>query len=111
MPRRRRKGVVFVASCCALGCPRAWPSHGKRVRQRGFNPHHRKVPSYHPITAYEAQSGKVLRVQNRPGNVHDGKGALQFLRDLSAQLRATLDVGPTPAVSERFKRLDRLLAA
>ena len=58
--------------------------------QRGFNPHHRKVPSYYPITAYEAQSGQVLRVQNRPGNVHDGKGALRFLRDLFAQLTATL---------------------
>ncbi len=33
------------------------------------------MPSYYPITAYEAQSGQVLRVQNRPGNVHDGKAA------------------------------------
>ena len=50
-------------------------STGQQVQwaQRGFNPHHRKVPSYYPITAYEAQSGQVLRVQNRPGNVHDGK--------------------------------------
>jgi hypothetical protein len=70
-------------------------STGQHVQwaQRGFNPHHRKVPSYYPITAYEAQSGQVLRVQNRPGNVHDGKGALQFLRDLFAQLRATLGSG------------------
>jgi hypothetical protein len=48
------------------------------------------VPSYYPITAYEAQSGQVLRVQNRPGNIHDGKGAWRFLRELFAQLRATL---------------------
>jgi hypothetical protein len=61
--------------------------------QRGFNPHHRKVPSYYPITAYEAQSGQLLRVQNRPGNVHDGKGARRFLRDLFAQLAATLGTG------------------
>jgi hypothetical protein len=61
--------------------------------QRGFNPHHRKVPSYYPITAYEAQSGQVLRVQNRPGNVHDGKGAQRFLRELFAQLTATLGDG------------------
>ena len=67
-------------------------STGQQVQwaQRGFNPHHRKVPSYYPITAYEAQSGQVLRVQNRPGNIHDGKGARRFLRDLFAQLRATL---------------------
>jgi hypothetical protein len=31
---------------------------GQQVQwaQRGFNPHHRKVPSYYPITAYEAQA-------------------------------------------------------
>jgi Transposase DDE domain group 1 len=58
--------------------------------QRGFNPHRRKVPSYYPITAYEAQSGQVLRVQNRPGNVHDGKAALGFLRDLFTQIATTL---------------------
>jgi len=70
-------------------------STGQRVQwaQRGFNPHHRKVPSYYPITAYEAQSGQVLRVQNRPGNVHDGKAAGRFLRELLAQLTATLGDG------------------
>jgi len=65
-------------------------STGLRVAwaQRGFNPHRRKVPSYYPITAYEAQSGQMLRVQNRPGNVHDGKASLTFLRALFAQLAA-----------------------
>lgn len=58
--------------------------------ERGFNPHHRKVPSYYPITAYEAQSGMVLRVANRPGNVHDGKASLPFLRDLFDQIDRTL---------------------
>jgi hypothetical protein len=67
-------------------------STGQQVQwaQRGYNPHHRKVPSYYPITAYEAQSGQMLRVQNRPGNVHDGKAALGFLRALFAQLATTL---------------------
>ncbi|MGH8896652.1 MAG: transposase, partial [Egibacteraceae bacterium] len=60
---------------------------------RGYNPHHRKVPSYYPITAYEAQSGQVLRVQTRPGTVHDGKAALPFLRALLHQVRATLGRG------------------
>jgi hypothetical protein len=70
-------------------------STGLQVRwaRRGYNPHHRKVPSYYPITAYEAQSGHVLRVQNRPGNVGDGKGARRFLRALFAQLRATMGRG------------------
>lgn len=70
-------------------------STGLRVQwaQRGFNPHRRKVPSYYPITAYEAQSGQILRVHNRPGNVHDGKAALGFLRALFGQLRTTLGRG------------------
>jgi hypothetical protein len=70
-------------------------STGLRVEwaQRGFNPHRRKVPSYYPITAYEAQSGQVLRVQNRPGNVHDGKAALGFLRSLLTQIATTLGGG------------------
>ena len=59
--------------------------------RRGFNPHRRKVPSYYPITAYEANTGQVLRVQNRSGNVHDGKASLGFLEDLFAQLENTLD--------------------
>jgi hypothetical protein len=53
---------------------------------RGFNPHPRKDHSYYPITAHLAQTGHLLRVQNRSGNVHDGKAGLPFLRDLFAQL-------------------------
>lgn len=39
--------------------------------RRGFNPHRRKVPSYYPITAHEANTGQVLRVANRAGNVNE----------------------------------------
>jgi hypothetical protein len=53
---------------------------------RGFNPHHRNVPSYYPITAYLPETGHMLRVQNRSGNVEDGKGSLRFLRDLFRQM-------------------------
>ena len=53
---------------------------------RGFNPHHRKVPSYYPIMAHLAETTHVLRVKNRSGNVHDGKAGLPFLRDLWTQL-------------------------
>ena len=60
---------------------------------RGYNPHHRKVPSYFPITAYAAESGHLLRVKNRPGNVNDGKASLPFLRELFAQLAHTLGRG------------------
>jgi len=61
---------------------------------RGFNPHHRKDPSHYPITAHLAQTGHLLRVQNRSGNVHDGKAGLPFLRDLVAQLHESF--GTTP---------------
>jgi hypothetical protein len=80
---QRRLTIDVDGSVVSTGLRVAWA-------QRGFNPHRRKVPSYYPITAYEAQSGQVLRVQNRPGNIHDGKGAWRFLRELFAQLRATL---------------------
>ena len=53
---------------------------------RGFNPHHRKVPSDYPIMAHLAETTHILRVKNRSGNVHDGKASLPFLRDLWAQL-------------------------
>lgn len=57
---------------------------------RGFNPHHRKDPSYYPILAHLAQTGHILRVKNRPGNVHDSKGAVAFVRDLIEDVRMRL---------------------
>jgi hypothetical protein len=83
---QRRLTIDVDGSVVSTGLQVAWA-------QRGFNPHRRKVPSYYPITAYEAQSGQVLRVHNRPGNVHDGKAALPFLRALLHQLQTTLGAG------------------
>jgi hypothetical protein len=67
-------------------------STGHQVERafRGFNPHHRKVPSYYPITAYLAETGQILRVKNRSGNVHDGKASITFLRDLFSQIKETV---------------------
>jgi hypothetical protein len=62
---------------------------------RGFNPHHRKVPSYYPIMAHLAETTHVVRVKNRSGNVHDGKAGLPFLRDLWTQLGTLLPRGGT----------------
>jgi hypothetical protein len=56
--------------------------------QRGFNPHHRKHRSYYPLLAHLAQTGQILRLRNRPGNVHDSRGAVEFLRTLIRELRA-----------------------
>lgn len=60
---------------------------------RGFNPHHRKDPSYYPLLAHLAQTGQILRLRNRPGNVHDSAGAVPFLRDLIRELRARFGRG------------------
>jgi len=57
---------------------------------RGFNPHHRKDPSYYPIFAHLAQTGHILRVKNRPGNVHDSNGAVGFMRELIDDIRVRL---------------------
>src|SRR5881409_1259632 len=57
---------------------------------RGFNPHHRKDPSYYPLVAHLAQTGHILRLKNRPGNVHDSKQAVAFLRELIDSLRQRL---------------------
>jgi len=67
-------------------------STGPQVERafRGFNPHHRKVPSYYPILAHVAETTHILRVKNRSGNVHDGKASLPFLRELWEQVVATL---------------------
>ncbi len=80
---QRRLTIDVDGTVVSTGLQVAWA-------QRGYNPHRRKVPSYFPITAYEAQSGQVLRVQNRPGNIHDGKAGVPFLRALLRQLRDTL---------------------
>jgi Transposase DDE domain group 1 len=57
---------------------------------RGFNPHHRKDPSYYPLLAHVAQTGHILRLKNRPGNVHDSTQAVPFLREVITDLRRQL---------------------
>jgi hypothetical protein len=57
---------------------------------RGYNPHHRKNPSYYPITATVAQTGHVLAHRNRPGNVNDSYRAADFLKTTVTRLRDTL---------------------
>lgn len=70
-------------------------STGLKVERafRGYNPHHRKVPSYFPITAHLAETGHILRIRNRSGNINDGKASIGFLRDLFAQMDDTLGTG------------------
>jgi hypothetical protein len=60
---------------------------------RGYNPHFKKDPSYYPLLAHLAQTGHILRLKNRPGNVHDSRGAVRFLRELIHELRARFGQG------------------
>lgn len=57
---------------------------------RGYNPHKRFAKSYYPLMCHIAQTGHFLQVRNRPGNIHDSKGALAVIRDCVAQVRALL---------------------
>ena len=58
--------------------------------KRGFNPHHRKNPSYYPILATLAQTGHVLGHLNRRGNVHDSHRSAEFLRETTDTVRQQL---------------------
>lgn len=60
---------------------------------RGYNPHRRRAPSYYPISAHLAETGHILRLKNRSGNVHDGKGSKRFFREVLNQIEATLGSG------------------
>ena len=71
-------GTVLRTGLCAEGA------------ERGFNPHHPKDKSYYPLTAHLAQTGQLLDIQNRPGNVHDSIGALDMLRILVEDIRENL---------------------
>ena len=67
-------------------------STGAKVEgaRRGYNPHRRGARSYWPITACEAQEGLIVRLMNRPGNVHDGAAAVDFIEALIAQVRTAV---------------------
>lgn len=56
---------------------------------RGYNPMNRHAKSYFPLLCHIAQTGHFIRVQNRPGNVHDGKSqALLIIKETIQRLRS-----------------------
>src|SRR5439155_689799 len=79
--QQRRLTIDVDGTVVRTGATVAWAF-------RGFNPHHRKDPSYYPLLAHLAQTGHILRCKNRPGNVHDSKQAVAFLREVINGLRA-----------------------
>jgi len=57
---------------------------------RGYNPHKRFSKSYYPILCHIAQTGHFLLVRNRPGNVHDSRYAVSFIKAVITQVREAL---------------------
>ncbi len=56
----------------------------------GYNRQRRGTRSYYPLFCTVAQTGQFLDVHHRPGNVHDSKGACDFMRDCAAVVQAEL---------------------
>lgn len=56
----------------------------------GFNRKKRGQRSYYPLFATVAQTGQVFDVLHRPGNVHDSRGAREFMVHCIDRLRAAL---------------------
>jgi hypothetical protein len=56
----------------------------------GFNKKKKGARSYYPLFCTIAQTGQVLDVLHRPGNVHDSQGAQAFLLACIAAMRAIL---------------------
>jgi hypothetical protein len=100
--RRLLRDVAFATWCAAALARVTLDVDGTVIRagakvqgaERGFNPRHPKDPSYYPLTAHLAQTGQVLDVVNRPGNVNDSIGAVDLLRDLIADVRQRLGAVP-----------------
>ncbi len=56
----------------------------------GFNRKKKGQRSYYPLFCTVAQTGQVLDVLHRSGNVHDSNGAQAFITDCIAQVRSVL---------------------
>jgi hypothetical protein len=67
-------------------------STGQSVERamHGYNPGHRKNPSYYPIVAALAQTSHVIGHQNRSGNVNDCHRAGSFLRTVVRRAKTEL---------------------
>lgn len=66
---------------------------GKEVEWafRGYNNKKRRLPSYYPLLLHVGALSLILGVKNRPGNIHDSRGAVDFLRDTLRQVSRLLD--------------------
>ena len=56
----------------------------------GYNKKKKGARSYYPLFCTIAQTGQVFDVDHRPGNVHDSKGAREFIRQCIRALKKEL---------------------
>ena len=56
----------------------------------GFNRNKKGQRSYYPLFCTVAQTGQVLDMWHRPGNVHDSNGAKAFIEDCIREIRTIL---------------------
>jgi hypothetical protein len=56
----------------------------------GYNRQKKGRRSYYPLYCTVAQTGQVLDVWHRPGNVHDSNGAQAFIEDCIREIRSLL---------------------
>jgi hypothetical protein len=56
----------------------------------GYNPKQKGSRGYYPLFCTVAQTGQVFDVLHRPGNVHDSRGALDFMKACIAAFREAL---------------------
>lgn len=80
----------------------------------GFNRKKKGLRSYYPLLCTLAQTGQVLDVWHRPGNVHDSNGAKSFILDCVREIRAILPRATIEAqgleftISVPFERFEQL---
>jgi hypothetical protein len=56
----------------------------------GYNPKRKGQRSYFPLFCMVAQTGQVLDILHRPGNVNDAHGAVDFIRSCVQHVRSVL---------------------
>jgi hypothetical protein len=79
------KRVTLDFDGSVLGTGRA--AEGPAV---GYNSKKKGQRSYYPLFATVAQTGQVLDFLHRPGNVHDSKGSLAFVKECVLLVRRAL---------------------
>jgi hypothetical protein len=53
---------------------------------KGYNPHKRGAPSYHPLLAFCTDTKEILQAWFRTGSAYTSNGIVEFMKQLLAQL-------------------------